>query len=323
VKAPSSFAFAPIAKATGATVVISLCLLILPFAPIVLTPFLVLPLAHIVASRGILSGAVVASITGGLVYAIGGVSSALLVFLLTLLAGTGMGLGLSRGWSFGRNLATTVGAGLVSVVLWGIATWLVLGLSLTSLRESAYASIEDTASLYTQMGVGAATTDSVTAVLRRLVDILPYLAPGILAMAVILLACCSLGLAYLLFPRLKDKVTIGFSFSGFRMHWAIAYASIGGLAMLVFSRGDGDWRTVMLYVGINLLLVSQTLFFVQGLAVVRWFTVTRGLRPGSGAALFVAAVVGQILVHLTALAGLFDTWLDYRKRFAIKSPGAG
>jgi hypothetical protein len=69
--------------------------------------------------------------------------------------------------------------------------------------------------------------------------------------------------------------------------------------------------------------VSQTLFFVQGLAVVRWFAVTRRLRPGSGVALFVAAVVGQVLVHLTALAGLFDTWLDYRKRFALKSPGAG
>jgi len=40
-------------------------------------------------------------------------------------------------------------------------------------------------------------------------------------------------------------------------------------------------------------------------------------------ALFAAAVVGQVLVHLTALAGLFDTWLDYRKRFALKSPGAG
>jgi hypothetical protein len=107
------------------------------------------------------------------------------------------------------------------------------------------------------------------------------------------------------------------------MHWAVAYASIAGLAMLVFSRGGGDWRTVMLYVGINVLLVSQTLFFVQGLAVLRWFVLTRGIRPGSGVALFVAAVIGQILVHLTALAGLFDTWVDYRKRFALKSPDAG
>ncbi len=171
--------------------------------------------------------------------------------------------------------------------------------------------------------MGTATTDSVSAMLRRFVDILPYLTPGLLGMGAILLAGCSLGLAYLLFPRLREKVTVDLSLSSFRMHWAVAYASIAGLAMLVFARGDGDWQTVVLYVGINILLVSQTLFFVQGLAVVRWFIVTRRLRPGSGVALFVAAVVGQMLVHLTALAGLFDTWFDYRKRFALKSPDAG
>ncbi len=323
MKAPSSLAFAPIVKATAATVVIGLCLLILPFAPMILTPFLVLPLVHVVAGRGVTSGIVVAVITGGLVYLVGGTSSALMVFLLILCVGMSMGQALRRGWSFGTSLATTAGAALVAFVLWGTATWLVLDLSLARLRESAYASIEDTAAFYAQMGVGTATTDSVSALLRRFVDILPYLAPGILGMAVILLAGCSLGLAYLLFPRLKDKVAVDLCLSRFRMHWAVAYASIAGLAMVVFARGDGDWHTVVLYVGINILLVSQTLFFVQGLAVVRWFVVTRRLRPGSGVALFAAAVVGQVLVHLTALAGLFDTWLDYRKRFALKSPGAG
>jgi uncharacterized protein YybS (DUF2232 family) len=289
----------------------------------ILTPFLVLPLAHVVAGRGVASGIVVAVITGGLVYLVGGTSSALMVFLLVLCVGIGMGQALRRGWSFGASLATTAGAALVAFVLWGMATWLVLGPSLTRLRESAYASIEDTAAFYAQMGVGTATTDSVSALLRRFVDILPYLAPGILGMGVILFAGCSLGLAYLLFPRLKDKVAVDLSLSRFRMHWAVAYASIAGLAMVVFARGDGDWRTVLMYVGINILLVSQTLFFLQGLAVVRWFVVTRRLRPGPGVALFVAAVVGQVLVHLTALAGLFDTWLDYRKRFALKSPRTG
>jgi hypothetical protein len=33
--------------------------------------------------------------------------------------------------------------------------------------------------------------------------------------------------------------------------------------------------------------------------------------------------LGQALFQLTGLVGLFDTWLDYRKRFALKSPGTG
>ncbi len=71
------------------------------------------------------------------------------------------------------------------------------------------------------------------------------------------------------------------SLTGFRMHWSAAYASIVGLALLVFSRGAGRWQDVVLYAGLNILLVSQTLFFYQGLAVTHWFGTTRGLGRGT------------------------------------------
>ncbi len=119
MQAPSSLAFAPIVKATAVTVVIGLCLLIFPLAPIILTPFLVLPLAHLVASRGVTSGVVVAVITGGLVYLVGGASSALLVFLLILCMGIGIGQAVRRGWRFGRSLAATAGAALLAFVALG------------------------------------------------------------------------------------------------------------------------------------------------------------------------------------------------------------
>jgi uncharacterized protein YybS (DUF2232 family) len=150
-----------------------------------------------------------------------------------------------------------------------------------------------------------------------------YLTPGLVGMGAVLLAASSLGLAYLLFPRVREKVAVGVSLSGFRMHWAAAYASIFGLALLVFSRGRAEWHTVALYSGLNVLLVSQTLFFLQGLAVARWFILSRQLRQGSRAALYIGAILGQALLQLTGLAGLLDTWLDYRKRFALKSPGTG
>jgi uncharacterized protein YybS (DUF2232 family) len=201
--------------------------------------------------------------------------------------------------------------------------WLALGVDLTWFKESAYRAVDQAAAQYTQLGMGAATAASLSAQLREVVNILPYLVPGLLGMAVILLSACSLGLAYAIFPRARHKVTLEWSLSGFRMHWAVAYVSIAGLAMLLFSRGEGSWRTVLMYAGINLLLVSQTLFFVQGLAVARWFAVNRHLRQGSRVALYVAAVLGQVLLQLTGLIGLFDTWVDYRKRFALKSPGAG
>jgi uncharacterized protein YybS (DUF2232 family) len=234
-----------------------------------------------------------------------------------------LGYAVRRGWTFAQSLAATAAAALAALWLWGMTLWLVLGLSLAQLRETAYSSIDGAAAFNVQMGVGTEATDAVSAQLRQFVDNLPYLIPGLLGMAVILLAACSLGLAYLLFPRVREKVAVGLSLSQFRMHWAAAYMAIVGLAMLLFARGEGDSRTVMLYVGINVLLISQTLFFVQGLAVARWLAINRRLRPGSRAALYSAAILGQALFQLTALVGLFDTWVDYRKRFALKSPGTG
>ena len=323
MKVLSPVGFAPVGKAAAITVIMGLSMAGFPLATLVLLPFLALPLAHVVARLGVFNGLIVAVVTGVLVYVGVGVGMAALVFLFTTGVGVVLGCAVRRDWTFAESLAATAAAALAALWLWGMALWLVLGLSLSQLRETAYSSINGAAAFNVQMGVGAEATNAVSAQLRQFVDNLPYLIPGLLGMAVILLAACSLGLAYLLFPRVREKVAVGLSLSRFRMHWAVAYASIVGLAVLLFARGDGDSRTVMLYLGINVLLISQTLFFVQGLAVARWLAINRGLRPGSRAALYSAAILGQALFQLTALVGLFDTWVDYRKRFALKSPGTG
>jgi uncharacterized protein YybS (DUF2232 family) len=159
--------------------------------------------------------------------------------------------------------------------------------------------------------------------MQQAADVVPYLVPGMLAVATILGVACSLGLAYKIFPRFRERIPVVMSLTGFRLHWATAYVSIVGLATLLFGRGDAGWRTVLVFVGINVLMVSQTLFFVQGLAVVHWFAVSRQMGKGSRIALYFAAVLGQLLLQLTGLVGLFDTWVDFRKRYALKSPGAG
>jgi uncharacterized protein YybS (DUF2232 family) len=322
-KAPSQVALVPVGKAIAATVIMGLCVAIFPVAPTVIIPFLALPLAHVVARWGLWSGMIVALAAGALIYAGVGVSGALLVFLLTLGVGATSGWAVRKGWRFGRSFGWTAVGAFAALVLWGLIIWLGFGVDFTWLKEMAYGSIDDVAAQYTAWGMSAASVETASAQLRDMVDAVPYLAPGLLGMVAILLAACSLGLSYLIFPRLRQKVAVAWSLSGFRMHWAVAYVSIAGLAMVLFARADGRWSTVVMYVGINLLLVSQTLFFVQGLAVVRWLTVARHWARGSRIALFVAAVLGQVLFQLTGLVGLFDTWVDFRKRFALKSTGTG
>jgi len=323
MKALSRVALAGVGRATAVTVVMGLCVAILPLAPPVVIPFLALPLAHTVATRGIPAGSIVAVVSGALVYFVGGVGPGVLTFVLVLGAGTLLGTAVRRRWSFGKSLGSLAGTALAALVLWGVGLWLVAGVTLTKLDQAVDRSIADASGFYSGMGVDAATIETVSGQLRRIADVIPYLTPGLLGMGSILLAACVLGLSHWLFPRMRDKVVVRLSFSSFRMHWSAAYASIVGIAMLVFARGDGDWRTVVLYVGLNVLLVSQTLFFVQGLAVAHWLAVTRRYGAGARVALYFAAVVAQLIIQLTGLVGLFDTWLDYRKRFALKNPGPG
>jgi len=312
-----------VGKAVAGTVIIAVLMLILPLAPVVLAPFLALPLAYVVARHGWLSGVVVAVVVAALVFVGAGIGVALLVFLVTASTGMTLGWALRSGWRFPRSLASIAGSLLVALVVYGAILWLVFGLSLTELKQASYDSIASAGRMYGDMGVSSASIDAVSGQLRRLVDVFPYIVPGFVGMVVVLMAASTLGLAYVIFPRLRQKVAVTMSLSTFRMHWAVAYASIVGLAMLLFSRGAAQWHSVLLYVGIDVLLVSQTLFFLQALGVLRWLGANRQWRPGSRTALFISAVLAQAFFQLTGLLGLLDTWIDYRKRFAFKSPGPG
>ena len=57
-----------VGKAVAGTVIIAVLMLILPVAPVVLAPFLALPLAYVVARHGWVSGAVVAVVSAALLY---------------------------------------------------------------------------------------------------------------------------------------------------------------------------------------------------------------------------------------------------------------
>ena len=323
MKGPSSSALATLGKATVLTAVIGLGMAYLPFGPVVLTPFVVLPLAYTAVRWGnafVLPGAVIA----GLVVWFGaGQSEALLVFLLAAGFGIALGGALRARWSFASTLALTAATAVLVFCVWGLALWQILGVTWTHVQQAAGQSIDNAATLYGQAGVSQATTTSVTDQFKQLVSIAPYLAPGLVGMASILFASCAAGLAHLIFPRMGSRRASPLSLSKFRLHWALAYVSIAGLALLLLARGSGEWQSALRYVGIDMLLVSQTLFFLQGLAVVQWLAVSRKWGRGARGWVYAAAVLGQAFFQITGLAGLFDTWVDYRKRFALKSPGPG
>ena len=308
-----------VGKAVAGTVIIAvLMVFLLPLSPVLLL-ILPLPVAYVAARHGLVSGAVVAVVSAALLYLGAGSGTGLLALLVTGSTGITLGWALRSGWRFPRSLAVISGSLLVALVVYGVIVWLAFGLGLAQFKEEWLRSATDLSSMYGQIGVSTATSDTLVSYYRHLIDILPYLVPGFLGAGVVLMASATTGLAYLIFPKLRRPQAVGLSLSAFRLHWGLAYVSIVGLAMLLFSRNGQGWRAVMFYAGIDLLLVSQTLFFLQALGVLRWLGTARQWGSGSRTLVFISAVVAQFF-QLTGLVGLLDTWIDYRKRFALKSP---
>lgn len=316
------FPLVSVGKAVAGTVIIAvLSVYLVPIAPL-LAVLLPLPVAYVTARHGWVGGAVVVAVSALLLYPGTGPGVALLAFLLAVSLGLTLGWALRRGWRFSLSLAVMSGALLVALLMYGVVLWLGYGLTYTVFKQDWYSVVSSIAATYREAGMSAATADELTSLARRIVGVFAYIAPGVLGMMAILGAACTAGLAYLIFPRLRKPQAVGMSISGLRMHWSVAYVSIVGLAFLLFTRGGEGWKAYVFYAGIDLLLVSQTLFFLQALGVLRWLGNAREWRSGSRALAFISAVVAQ-LFQFTGLIGLFDTWIDYRKRFALKGSGTG
>ena len=251
---------------------------------------------------------------------------ALLAFLLAVSLGMTLGWALRSGWRFSRSLA------VMSVALLGRAGR-VRSRPVAGVRSHLHrvqAGLRTTVHRQRAADVQRGRRErghrrtSVTSYARQIVDVFPYIAPGVLGMVVVLVAACTAGLAYLIFPRLRKPQAVGMSLSGFRMHWGVAYVSIVGLAHAA---------------------VHARRTRVEGVPVLRGHRLAAGvadavLPAGAGRASLArqrqaVAVRARAtlrcsyrrwwrrLFQFTGLMGLLDTWIDYRKRFALKGSGPG
>ena len=76
-----------VGKAVAGTVIIAVFMLILPLGPVLLAPFLSLPVAYVVARHGWVSGTVVAVLSAALLYVGADLGTGLLVFLVVMSTG--------------------------------------------------------------------------------------------------------------------------------------------------------------------------------------------------------------------------------------------
>lgn len=105
---------------------------------------------------------------------------------------------------------------------------------------------------------------------------------------------------------LSKIIAYDFKFCSYFTPNFIVYAMIGGLIALLIPQAK--------YAGENIIIVTMTFFFIQGLAVA-WFYY--GVLLKSSVILLIlfslSLILNPYLIILLALVGIIDTWFDLRK----------
>ena len=149
--------------------------------------------------------------------------------------------------------------------------------------------------------------------INKFVAVLPHVFFGAVALGSIWLA----GLNYLATGRLAKSWGLPWTslpeFRRWQLPWPAAYGFILGLVGFLLSGYFGRYRLDAYGTGLSLLLVFGALYFIQGLAVVKFYADKYRLNPAAKVLVMAAAITMQLFFQALSWLGLFDTWFDFRR----------
>jgi uncharacterized protein YybS (DUF2232 family) len=298
-------------------------LVLFPVLALVTIPLVTIPIAFLTTRYGLIFGLMTGLVTAAGAMVLAGTAAGFLIGLLVVAVGTGAGLCVRLGFSQLRLFICLALIFFASLVLW-------LGVLLAMAGKGPVAATDDlmdsaaveARDIYTTVGFSSEDVEAGIEQAREFAGSLPYLSPSILVVTSLLLSAVTLIIARRVFERRKQPFPHDFVFRELRLHFSFAYLMIAGLvcqlAVPYLAESVGG---VVDMVGANLLIVSEALFFIQGLAIGSWFLwryrVSRPKRLG----IFICLALLQVVLSLVSWLGLFDTWVDYRKRFGGKKVG--
>ncbi len=272
-----------------------------------LAAFLVpLPAAYVAMRFGLLAGCLV--VAGTSCFAFGLISQVaaygylaqfgLPALLLTTLLRRGVSWCRATIWS----LVLLLGIG--GLFLYGLAAHQQLGVT-TLVEGYLQGEIETALTLAKDMELPAAQAAQFETTVRNTGDLLLQTYPAAAAVGYGLLLLTTL-LGLVLTARSRYCIP-GIPFDQWKVPelwiWGLILAGIGVLLT------DG----ILAMVALNLLVVMLGLYFLQGLAIVRYFFRTRRVSPLLRTLGYVLLATLNPLPVLVAGIGVFDLWIDFRK----------
>lgn len=310
------------AKAVGLSLTLGAVLAFFPLLFIAAAPLLPIPVAFITSRHGPALGLLASLLTGALALALTGFAPGLLVFTIVGLAGIGAGVCLRRGISQFRLFVSLAAIFCVAMLIWISSLLAMAGLGpVNAMQQISDEAVGPARELYISLGMSQEDADDIISQARDFAMSLPYVAPAILLVLSVTLSGASVAVARRVFERLRQPFPRDFTFRKLRLHFGFAYLMILGLVCeLAAPYLPEAYGSPADMVGANLIIVTEAVFFIQGIAIASYFLWHYKASKGKKAIVYASLILLEITLSLTSWMGLFDTWIDYRRRF-IKRDG--
>lgn len=297
-------------------------LFLLPLGVSLLAPMQVLvslPLLLVAVRRGHRAGWQAVAVMVACAFFIGGgVAFPAMVFLLFA------GFPLLAAWLWRAGWKTShcaLAAFLIgAVTLFGVLVWAwVVGLDLPVQLASALNVLKEAllTSLAANQGVDALALTEFRHSLDQLVALISLLFPAFVLMGWFLVQIGNLLLARFFLNRWGENRMVPEDLTALRLPFSLVWAVIIMALLALVSRGS------LHDMGVNLGVFLSVPYFFQGLAVIQQAFVRYKVGGFMRGVIFVALFLWTGMALLVLLLGLFDTWIDFRRRFLQDKEGDG
>ncbi|MDK2896183.1 MAG: hypothetical protein PWP04_303 [Candidatus Atribacteria bacterium] len=282
------------------TVILYLSSIYIPFFGFLLSFLCPIPVMFLVIRWDLKTGLLAAGVASLVVFAFAGILQALVCLLGFSFLGVIMGLAIKRGLEWLEVIAWGTMISLLSKVA-------LMGLALLLIGENPVAQsiaiMEDVLNQNSKF-LGDVGEEGV----KMLIQVIRLSLPGILIVA----SLFDTVLNFILGSWVGKKIDILFPeippFSLWRLPRSVAWVFILGWILVIFG-GVTFWGQV----GLNVQIVTQTLFLVQGASVIYFFLDKRIASQILKVIIVLFLAIQPLFSTLIAWVGVFDTWFDFRK----------
>lgn len=235
-----------------------------------------------------------------------------MIFLLILgLVGIAMGGGLREGFPPHRILLIGTATSVIALLLMVAVTALVLDVSvLETSFEALRQSLEQALRMYERFGVEEHPFLKPSAI-DEFVRLLKLALPAALLTTATIMTFVNYWLARLILNRVGAKLPWIKPFRSWRFPWYLAWGYILGHGLLLVSRGTTE-TTAWFALGLNLQILFNYVFLLQGLAIV-WFFFEKARVPKLIRWIVIVFLFNPVITTIIVWVGVLDTWFNFRK----------